>query len=149
MTSEVCIIDTNVIVSGLVSADPNSPPARILDAMLDGDIPYLMSDSLLSEYLSVLRRPSLIRLHRLTDDQIDRLLTDLVANAIWREPAPNGNAPDPGDAHLWALLASHPQGNLVTGDQLLLKNPPTGASVTSPRHFADVFLSSNDTVRNK
>ena len=103
MTSEVCIIDTNIIVSGLVSADPNSPPARILDAMLDGDIPYLMSDSLLSKYLSVLRRPSLIRLHGLTDDQIDRLLTDLVANAIWREPTPNGNAPDPGDAHLWAL----------------------------------------------
>lgn len=49
--------------------------------------------------------------------------------------------PDTGDAHLWALLASHPQGQLVTGDQLLLDNLPSGASVTSPRGFVDTFLS--------
>lgn len=141
MTPKACIIDTNVIVSGLIGADSNSPPARILDAMLDGDLLYLMSDDLLNEYSSVLRRPRLVRLHGRTDDEIDRLLTDLVANAIWREPIASGDAPDTGDDHLWALLASHPQGQLVTGDQLLLDNPPSGASVTSPRGFVDTFLS--------
>ena len=44
MTPKVCLVDTNVIVSGLIGADPNSPPARILDAMLAGDVLYLMSD---------------------------------------------------------------------------------------------------------
>ena len=77
MTPKACIIDTNVIVSGLIGADSNSPPARILDAMLDGDLLYLMSDDLLNEYSSVLRRPRLVRLHGRTDDGIDRLLTDL------------------------------------------------------------------------
>ena len=81
-----CIVDTNVVVSGLISADPNTPPARILDAMLDGGIIYLMSGDLLDEYSNVLRRPSLVRLHGRTDDQIDRLLIDLVANALWRDP---------------------------------------------------------------
>lgn len=141
MTPKACIIDTNVIVSGLIGADSNSPPARILDAMLDGDLLYLMSDDLLNEYSSVLRRPRLVRLHGRTDDEIDRLLTDLVANAIWREPVASSDAPDTGDDHLWALLASHPQGQLVTGDQLLLDNPPSGVSVTSPRSFVDTFLS--------
>ncbi len=141
MTPKACIVDTNVIVSGLIGADSNSPPAQILDAMLDGDLLYLMSDDLLNEYSSVLRRPRLVRLHGRTDDEIDRLLTDLVANAIWREPITSGDAPDTGDDHLWALLASHPQGHLVTGDQLLLDNPPSGASVTSPRRFVDTFLS--------
>ena len=143
--SRVCIVDTNVIVSGLIGADSNSPPARILDAMLDGGLLYLMSGNLLNEYSSVLRRPRLSRLHGRTDDEIDRLMTDLVANGMWRQSAVGGDAPDPGDDHLWALLAGHPQAQLVTGDRLLLENPPSGASVTSPRHFVDAFLSSKNT----
>ena len=67
--------------------------------------------------------------------------TDLVANAIWREPVASGDAPSAGDAHLWALLAAHPQAQLVTGDRLLIENPPNNTSVTSPRRFVDRFLS--------
>lgn len=140
MTPGVCVVDTNVIVSGLITADPNSPPARILDAMLDGGFIYLMSDELLTEYSCVLRRPGLVRLHGLTDEELDRLLADLVANAMWRAPAAAGEAPDTGDQRLWALLASHSQGRLVTGDRLLLENPPRNVSAISPRSFADRFL---------
>ena len=143
MTPKGCVVDTNVIVSGLITADPDTPPARILDAMLAGRVIYLLSGDLLDEYSNVLRRPSLVRLHRRTDEQLDRLLADLVANAMWRDPAHGGEAPDPHDAHLWALLATHPQSLLVTGDRLLVENPPSGASVISPRRFADAFLSSS------
>ena len=144
------LLDTNVIVSGLIAADPNTPPARTLDTMLDGRIIYLMSGDLLDEYSNVLRRPRLVRRHGRTHEQLDRLLADLVAdliaelvaNAIWHDPAHSGDAPDPHDGHLWALLASHPQGMLVTGDRLLVENPPSGASVVSPRRFADTFLPS-------
>ena len=138
-----CVIDTNVIVSGLIGEDSNSPPARILDAMLDGKIAYLMSSELLDEYLSVLRRPRLVRLHGRTMEELDRLLTDLVANAVWREPVgePVGAAPDVGDNHLWALLASYSEALLVTGDRLLLEEPPIDASVISPRQFVETFLS--------
>ena len=140
MTPKVCVVDTNVIVSGVIAADPNTPPARILDAMLDGRVIYLLSGDLLDEYSNVLRRASPVRLHGRTDEQLDRLLVDLVANAMWRDPADIRDAPDPNDSHLWALLARHPQGLLVTGDHLLAENPPSGASVVSPRRFADGFL---------
>ena len=141
MTLGVCVVDTNVIVSGLIGADRESPPARILDAMLDGGFIYLMSNELLSEYSGVLRRPGLVRFHGLTGEELDRLLAHLVANAMWRAPATAADdAPDTGDQHLWALLASHPQGCLVTGDRLLLENPPPNVSVISPRSFADRFL---------
>lgn len=113
--------------------------------MLNGDLLYLMSADLIAEYSSVLRRPRLVRFHGRTGDEIDRLLTDLVANALWREPITSVDAPDTGDAHLWALLASHPQGPLITGDRLLLKNPPSGASVISPRRFVDGLLSPKET----
>ena len=140
MTPTFCIVDTNVVVSGLISADSSAPPAIILDAMLDGRLLYLMCGELLTEYSSVLRRPRLARIHGLTDAELDRLLTELVANAVWREPAMAGSAPDRGDDHLWAMLASYPEALLVTGDQLLLDNPPGEASVISPRQFVDSLL---------
>lgn len=142
MSRTVCVIDTNVIVSGLVGIDADSPLARVLEAALDGSLLYAMSSALLDEYASVLRRPQIVRRHGQTDDRIDRLLTTLVANAMWCEPAATVNAPDRGDDHLWALLATWPDTVLVTGDRLLLTNPPPGASVVSSREFVDAFLSS-------
>ena len=130
-------MDTNVVVSGVVSADPNSPPSQILNAMLDGRLLYLMSGALLSEYSGVLRRPGVVRCHQRTEDEIDRLLTDLAANAVWREPGDSEAAPESGDNHLWALLASQPGCRLITGDRLLLENPPRPGSVVTPREGSD------------
>lgn len=140
MASAVCVVDTNVVVSGLISADRDSPPVFVLDAMIDGGLVYLLSQELLNEYSSELRRDKLIRLHGLSNQEIDRLLTHLVANAMWREPATANNAPDPADQHLWALLSVLPKALLITGDQLLLKDPPAPGSVISPRRFRDLYL---------
>jgi len=137
----LCVIDTNVVVSGLIDGNSSAPPARILDFMISGRILYLMSPALLSEYSAVLRRPALVERHGLTSEELDRFLTELVATAVWREPPAAGEAPDAGDNHLWALLASEPRAHLVTGDRLLLRTPPSGASVVSPSHFVAVFPS--------
>ena len=137
ITPPVCVVDTNVVVSGLIGMDKDSPPARILDGMLDGDLVSLMSEDLLIEYSSVLRRANVVRLHGLSSQDLDRLLADLVANAMWRKPTAASDAPGTGDQHLWALLASHPESRLVTGDRLLIENPPAGASAISPRQCAD------------
>lgn len=133
MTGGVFVVDTNVVVSGAMSVDPGSPTARILDAMLDGRIIHLMSGSLLAEYSQVLRRPGIARLHRLADDDIDRLLTVLAANAMWCQPTVTAPAPDSGDDHLWALLASRPGARLVTGDRHLLENPLRPGAALTPR----------------
>ena len=138
--SVVCVVDTNVVVSGLISSDKESPTIFVLDAMLGGGLVYLLSQELLNEYSTVLRRPKLLRLHGLSGQDIDRLLTHLVANAMWREPAIMGDAPDSADGHLWALLATFPGTVLITGDQLLIKEPPSPSSVISPRRFRDVYL---------
>lgn len=138
--SAVCVVDTNVVVSGLISSGKESPTVFVLDAMLGGGLVYLLSQELLNEYSTVLRRPKLLRLHGLGGEDIDRLLTHLVANAMWREPAVMGDAPDSADGHLWALLATYPGAVLITGDQLLIREPPTPGSVISPRRFRDAYL---------
>lgn len=136
MTRSVFVVDTNVVVSGLIGTDPASPPARILDAMLDGRILYLVSGALFAEYSDVLRRPAIARLHRRTGDELERLLTLLAANGMWRQPAVAASAPDAGDDHLWALLASWPDSRLITGDRRLRDDPPQLGAVLTPREVS-------------
>lgn len=130
------IIDTNVLVSGLLTGDPRAPTARIVDATLSGHIRCLLSAPLLDEYRNVLLRPAIARQHGLGAADIDELLAAIVQNAAWREPArPRTPAPDPGDDHLWALLEIVPSAYLVTGDQLLLENPISNSRLMAPAAY--------------
>ncbi len=131
MSLQRFVIDTNVLVAGLIAADTSSSTARVVDAMLTGEVIFLLSPALLREYRAVLLRSRLARLHRLTEEEIDHLLAEIVANALWREPAAAAPQvpPDPGDGHMWALLASEPGAALVTGERALLANPPPGHPV--------------------
>jgi putative PIN family toxin of toxin-antitoxin system len=141
MTPHLFIVDTNVLVAGLISNQSSSATVRVLDAMLDGRLLYLLSPALLREYRVVLLRPKLVRAHGITAGEIDQLLTELTANAVWREPSPDAmeSAPDPGDDHVWALLASEPSSILVTGDRLLLQNPRSGSSVITASACIDLI----------
>lgn len=137
MNPRVFVVDTNVVVAGLITASSDSATSAVLDAMLSGALLYLMSPALLEEYRSVLLRPKLARLHGLTEAEVDQVLVELTANAVWREPTAMHAAPDPGDDHLWALLETHTGSILVTGDRLLLDQPPAEHSVISPRTWFD------------
>lgn len=64
----------------------------------------------------------------------------LDANAMQRETAIMGDAPDSADGHLWALLATFPKAVLITGNQLLIREPPSPGSVIPPRRFRDLYL---------
>lgn len=123
MTHALVIVDTNVVVSGLVTGDRESPPFRILDAMLDGSLRFVVSEALVSEYLVVLRRPGIARLHRLTEQETEAVLGRIVANArVVETGAPSEAAPDRGDQHLWDLLDAVPDAWLVTGDARLRRS---------------------------
>jgi putative PIN family toxin of toxin-antitoxin system len=132
----VAVIDTNVVVSGLLTGEPSAPTRRILDAMLAGRFTYLLSIPLLTEYRAVLLRPRISDRHGLSEHQVDTILQELAAHAAIREPEAQGEVgPDPADAHLWALRREHPGAVLVSGDRALQTAPAPGASVLSPASF--------------
>ena len=56
------------------------------------------------------------------------------------EPVLPVSAPDSGDDHLWALMKACRGIVLVTGDRLLLENPPDFASVLKPLSFLESGL---------
>ena len=132
------IIDTNVVVAGLLTAHADSPVARILDGMLCAAFPFVVSEALLAEYHAVLMRPKLTKLHGLSVADIDTILADMVRHAIVLNPVQNAAAslaPDAGDQFLWDLLATHADLLLVSGDKLLLRDAAMRPRVITPQAF--------------
>lgn len=135
MTRPAAIIDTNVVVAGLLTANDASPVARILDGMLNASFPFVVSEALLAEYRSVLVRPRLRKLHGLTVAQVDAILTDIAQHAIVLAPVAALPAPEPGDQLLWELLTARPDLQLVAGDKLLLRDTGMQGRVVAPQAF--------------
>ena len=134
------VIDTNVVVSAVLTRLPASPTARILDGMLAGRFRFLLSIELLAEYREVLLRPKIRRRHRLSEADVDVLLTEIAANGIALEPRrPAKERRKRGDEHLWELLAASPSAFLVTGDQKLIDEPVGGARVITARAFVEML----------
>ncbi len=135
MSRPAIIVDTNVVVAGLLTKDETSPVARILDGMRAAAFPFVVSEALLAEYRTVLVRPTLRKLHGLTVAEVEAILTDLAQHAIVLAPVAAPPAPDPGDQLLWELLTARSDLVLVTGDKLLLRDAGMQGRVISPQAF--------------
>jgi len=131
----VVIVDTNVVVAGLLTANDASNVARVLDGMLTAAFPFAVSEALLAEYRTVLVRAKLRKLHGLTIAEVETILTDLAQHAIVLAPVGAPPAPDPGDQLLWDLLATRADLVLVTGDKLLVEDAGMQGRVVSPYAF--------------
>lgn len=143
MTLPVAVIDTNVVISGLLTGERASPTAAILEDMLRGHFTYLLSLELLAEYREVLLRPRIRRRHGLGAADVEALVTELALNGSVRDPPQVAEAvPDFRDRHLWALLRSDSAAVLVTGDDALLRSPPEPGRVLSPRRFLSLLRDS-------
>ena len=136
--SDYFIIDTNVVVAGLLTMHADSPVARILEGMLGATFAFVVSEALLAEYRAVLVRAKLRQLHGLSEAEIDIILTDMARHAIVLAPVrttATPMAPDPGDQFLWDLLADRVDLVLVTGDKLLLQDEAMRERVILPKTF--------------
>lgn len=134
------IIDTNVLVAGFLTGHDDSPVARIVDGMLATTFPFAISEALLAEYRMVLLRDEMRKLHGLTVKEVDSVLVELARQAIVLNPTPASVAPDPGDQHLWELLAVRSDVLLVTGDKQLLEDSGMKGRVISPRQFIENYI---------
>jgi predicted nucleic acid-binding protein len=109
MSSPVWVVDTNVLVSGLLR--PSGPPAQILNAVRDGRIRLAYSAAILSEYAEVLRRPRFAIPPPVVADLIEGI-------AGWPaiEPGRGPRLPDPYDEPFLALARVTPDRILITGN---------------------------------
>lgn len=128
------VLDTNVLVSGIVSA--RSHPGRIIDWIRTVELAPAVDDRILAEYGEVLRRSHFRRYFSLHEAET---MLDFLRHeseyVVCSENTPD--LPDPGDAPFLetALALSIP---LITGNlRHFPKEKRRGCTVLSPRQFTE------------
>ena len=131
------VLDTNVLVSGLLSAF--GPPGAIVSLVTTGTIRVCYDARILGEYRQVLLRPAFpfSRVH------VESLLDQLQADGEPVEALPLSlRLPDPDDEVFLAAALAGKVRCLVTGNlRHYPKRSRQGVPVVSPRGFLDLYRS--------
>ena len=104
------VIDTNVVVSGLLSA--NGPCVRILEAIMEGRVKLVYDARILAEYRDVLCRPRL----KLKPAQVLHFLEALGGQMAVIPERLAADGPDPDDVVFVEAALAVPDRTIVTGN---------------------------------
>ncbi len=125
------VIDTNVVVSGLLN--PYGHSARVLDAILDGRVKLVYDPRILAEYRDVLHRPRL----KLAPAKITAFLNGLQSQVIVTPRPLAVSGPDADDIVFVEAALATTDRTIVTGN---LADYPVeilhGARVLTPAQAA-------------
>jgi putative PIN family toxin of toxin-antitoxin system len=134
------VVDTNVLVSGLMSE--SGPPSEIVDAWLEGRYTLITSPYMVEELVHVLSYPRIRDRLRLERDELQAIVIALLAQA---EVTP-GQLPladvtrDPRDDAVVACAIEGGAEVIVSGDQdLLALGTYRGIEVVTPRRFTELL----------
>jgi len=106
------VMDTNVLVSGLLS--PHSHSARLVRLIVDGSARLAFDERILLEYREVLTRPKF----PFQSAQIEALLTQIEEEGLKITPQPiAASLPDPDDLPFLEIAVSAKVDLLVTGNK--------------------------------
>lgn len=115
------VLDTNVLVSGLLSA--GGPPGRILDGVMAGALGLVLDDRIAREYRAVLARRR-FGFDRELREVVLRFLETTAERAL--APPLDVQCADPGDQPFLEVAVAAGVDALVTGNR---RHFPTRASV--------------------
>ena len=129
------VIDTNVLVSALVSRD--GPNAQVLNLVLAGSIRPCVSDELLKEYRAVLRRPKFRGLSAL---HIDALISLLDKLSLKVTPSVRLSVShDEPDNRVYECADAARAHYIVTGNRKHFPTPYRSVEVVSARQLLDLL----------
>ncbi len=130
------IIDTNVLVSGLISKNLDSPTVKILKFLSESKIIPVYSKEILQEYSDVLHRPKF----GLSGQLVELIIKDIQDHGveITNIPTINEEFVDQKDIVFYAVTISvqHENAILVTGNQ---KHFPNKQFIVDPAKLINVI----------
>ena len=108
------VLDTNILISALITR--NTPPDKLYQAWLRGEIELVISDTQVAEIYDVLSRP---RLRRFLDaDEADAIVENIATRALIITELPVVNvSPDPKDNPILASAIVGRAELIVSGDK--------------------------------
>lgn len=130
------VIDTNFLVSALITRKESSPTVQILKFLASGNIIPVYSDEIVKEYDEVLRRKKF----KLPETIIISLLKDIIDNGLCISELSKveETMPDPKDIVFYAvtLSAQDKDAFLVTGNE---KHFPEKPFIVTPAELVRII----------
>ena len=105
------VLDTNVVVSGLLN--PDGSPGRVVDLFLAGEVVLIVDDRILAEYRAVLRRPKFGFAEADVSDFLD--LVEAAAERVTAPPVALA-LPDEADRPFIEVAIASGADSIVTGN---------------------------------
>lgn len=129
------VIDTNVIVSALITQHPDAATVKVLRYIKDKRICPLYDADILDEYKAVLQRKKL----HINSDAAQAVIDIICANGMnVQRHQSNIVMPDEDDRVFYEVSLSKDDSFLVTGN---LKHYPISPRIVSPRDFVSIVES--------
>ena len=129
------VIDTNVLVSALISHNPEAATVQLVARMLEGEVTPLYSDEIMQEYREVLHRKKF----KFDSELIDILLDAIIKYGFPVSPSDTGAVlPDMKDLPFYEVVMEKRDDNayLVTGN---LKHFPVETFIVTARQMLDIM----------
>lgn len=129
------IIDTNVLVSALLSSKDDSATVQVLGKVLGGDIIPVYSNTIMKEYRDVLTRKKF----GFSKDTVDYLLSAIEKYGQLVNPSPSGiMLPDMKDLPFYEVVLEKRDDEtyLVTGN---IKHFPKAPFIVTPRELLEIL----------
>lgn len=127
------VIDTNVLVSALLSRFNNTSTVRLLQLLILGEITPIYSDEILEEYQSVLTRSKFGFPDSLINETLD-VIRRFGINSSRQET--DEQLPDPKDVVFYEVALSVEDSFLVTGN---IKHFPKKPFVVTPAEMLQII----------
>ncbi len=127
------VIDTNVLVSSLMSKRAGSSTTKILDAIISSRIIPLYNHDILLEYYDVLSRPKF----NIDKQEVNSIIHFIRHNGVLSERICSKEYfPDENDIVFYEIALSRDDSFLVTGNK---KHFPKNPIVVSPAEMVEIL----------
>lgn len=130
------VFDTNVLVASLLTKNPDSPTALVVDAISEERLIPLYNEEILEEYDDVLRRPKFPFSH----DAIRNIMRMIRQFGLAVSPSPTGEIlPDMDDLVFYEVVMEKRKSDdayLVTGN---LKHFPAREYIVTPTEMMSIL----------
>jgi putative PIN family toxin of toxin-antitoxin system len=127
------VIDTNVIVSALITHNSEAATIAVVEHVLSGSITPVYNEDILKEYDEVLHRPKFKLSHNDIRPLLDYIeYVGIAANRLQYD----GNMPDEKDRPFYEVSLSKDDAYLVTGN---MKHFPSTPKVVSPSEMIAIL----------
>lgn len=127
------VIDTNVIVSAILSRNPDAATVKLFNLVGGSSFTILLNEEIINEYKDVLHRSKF----HFPKDYIDRVVEKISECGLYAERVNSDEEfPDMSDAVFYEVALSKEDSYLVTGN---LKHFPKSSIVVTPAQMLEIL----------